>query len=350
MLSIPLSFVVSFILCLILVRMIRHGAEKFGLFPLLVAVFAVQATVSGLNWDMGWRPARMIQPVLAALLPALSFVAFDRLRHHARARPLWPHLLPAGLIALLVAFRGEAIDPALFVICIGYGVALLAVARHGPSALSAVRFSDERTAYRALLAIAALLIVTAVGDAAISVDLFLGNGDRARTLLVAAKLLWLGVAGYAATVAGDSRPEPEVEADVGGERRTAEEAALSAAPPDDDTAEADAAVVGRIEALMAEKQLYRDPDLTLERLARRAGIPARQISAALNRIHGRNVSQVVNEYRVRDAQRRLKETDDTVTVVMLEAGFGTKSNFNREFLRVTGMTPSAYRRAGSRGH
>ena len=338
MISIPLSFVVSLILCLILVRMIRHGAAQFGLFPLLVAVFAVQAAVSGLNWDVGWQPARLIQPVLAALLPALSFAAFDRLRHHDRPRPLWPHLLPAALIALFVVFWRLPIDVALFVICMGYGVALLAVARHGPSALSAVRFSDERTAYHALLAVAALLIITAMVDAVISIDLFLGNGDRARTLLMAAKLLWLGLAGYAATVASGSQPEAET--------RPAEEATPPVAPPDDDTAEADAAVIARIEALMAEKQLYRDPDLTLERLARRAGIPARQISSALNRVHGRNVSQVVNEYRVRDAERRLTTTDEPVTVVMLEAGFGTKSNFNREFLRVTGMTPSAYRKGG----
>jgi AraC-like DNA-binding protein len=37
-----------------------------------------------------------------------------------------------------------------------------------------------------------------------------------------------------------------------------------------------------------------------------------------------------------------------VTVIMLESGFGTKSNFNREFLRVTGMTSSAYRRAAGK--
>ena len=34
-----------------------------------------------------------------------------------------------------------------------------------------------------------------------------------------------------------------------------------------------------------------------------------------------------------------------VTSVMFESGFQIKSNFNREFLRVTGMSPSEYRRA-----
>jgi AraC-like DNA-binding protein len=336
--SIPLPFVVSLVLCLILLRMIRHGAGKFGLFPLLVAAFVVQAALSGLSWNVGWHPARLIQPVLAALLPALSFVAFDRLRTHEPAKPLWPHLMPAALVAMLVAFWRLPIDGVLFAAYIGYGGGLLWMARQGPGALSAVRFGDERTAYRALVALGAVLVFTAFLDAAVTVDLFLGEGQQAKLLLTAGSVLWLAVAGYAATVAEDSRPDAEAGPD--------EEAAPSPPPPDEDTRAADAAVIARIEALMADKQLYRDPDLTLERLARRAGIPARQISSALNRVHGRNVSQVVNEYRVRDAERRLTTTDEPVTVVMLEAGFGTKSNFNREFLRVTGMTPSAYRKGG----
>lgn len=63
-------------------------------------------------------------------------------------------------------------------------------------------------------------------------------------------------------------------------------------------------------------------------------------------MHGRNISQIVNEYRVGDAKRRLVTTSEPVTTIMLESGFGTKSNFNREFLRVTGMTPTAFRLAG----
>ncbi|TIT29049.1 MAG: AraC family transcriptional regulator, partial [Mesorhizobium sp.] len=44
--SIPLPFVISLVLLLILVRMTRQGQGKLGLFPLLVAAFAIQATVS----------------------------------------------------------------------------------------------------------------------------------------------------------------------------------------------------------------------------------------------------------------------------------------------------------------
>ncbi|WP_437405244.1 hypothetical protein [Sinorhizobium meliloti] len=96
--SIPLPFVISLLLCLILVRMIRQGERKLGLFPLLVATFAAQAVLSGLNWNVGWHPARFIQPVVAAVLPALSFAAFNQLRRNRLARPtdMLPHLVPAS--------------------------------------------------------------------------------------------------------------------------------------------------------------------------------------------------------------------------------------------------------------
>jgi len=45
---------------------------------------------------------------------------------------------------------------------------------------------------------------------------------------------------------------------------------------------------------------------------------------------------------VAQAQAQLRQ-GQSVTQAMLAAGFDTKSNFNREFLRVTVQTPSAWR-------
>ena len=343
--SIPLPFVVSLVLCLVLLRMVRQD-NRFGLFPLLVAAFALQSALSGLNWSVGWPAARLFQPILASALPALAFAAFDRLRRDETADigHLWPHLLPVATVAGLVAAWREPIDIALFAIYAGYGLALLRLAALGPSALAASRIGDERNAHRALVALGLLLCLTAFVDAAVSLDLALGEGRQASVILTVSAVLWLGAAGYAATVADASRP--------GDDSQAAEPSTAALAPPrapgtvEATASEGDTAIARRIEALMRERHLYRDPDLTLERLARRAGIPARQISMALNRVHGRNVSQVVNGFRVEEARHRLVSTDAPITTVMLESGFGTKSNFNREFLRVTGMSPSDYRRSG----
>ena len=56
-----------------------------------------------------------------------------------------------------------------------------------------------------------------------------------------------------------------------------------------------------------------------------------------------NVPQYVNTFRIRDACRMLEETDVPITGIVFEVGFTTKSNFNREFQRVTGLSPSAWR-------
>ncbi|MNN74956.1 HTH-type transcriptional activator RhaR [compost metagenome] len=79
------------------------------------------------------------------------------------------------------------------------------------------------------------------------------------------------------------------------------------------------------------------------------GIPARKVSQAINQQAGMNVSQYVNQLRIQQAARWLSSSDRPVTEIMLEAGFSTKSNFNREFLRVQGMSPSEWRRQQAGG-
>jgi AraC-like DNA-binding protein len=95
---------------------------------------------------------------------------------------------------------------------------------------------------------------------------------------------------------------------------------------------------------MQSRELYRDPELNLGRIARRMNLPARRVSIAVNRVHGASVSQYVNGFRIRAACRMLETTDEPVTRLMFDCGFISKSNFNREFLRVTATKPTDYRR------
>jgi len=106
---------------------------------------------------------------------------------------------------------------------------------------------------------------------------------------------------------------------------------------------ADTALIARLHELMTTTALYRDTGLDAPRLARRLGVPLRRVSEAINSQRSQNVSQFVNGYRVEEACRRLVASEEPITTIMLEAGFETKSNFNREFRRVTGMSPSEWR-------
>lgn len=107
----------------------------------------------------------------------------------------------------------------------------------------------------------------------------------------------------------------------------------------------DREVIARIESVMADTQIYRDPNLTLARLGRRLHCPARAVSIAVNRCTGENVSRYINAFRVQLAARLLETSDLSVTEVMLEAGFQSKSTFNTEFRLVLGSTPTEYRKA-----
>ncbi|AXS42743.1 AraC family transcriptional regulator [Breoghania sp. L-A4] len=345
MFAIPLPFVVALLLVVLLVRMAWHGnAENRGAM-IYLALCAAMLTVVGLRWSLDLPMVRFLQPVSASLLPPAAWLCFSGLALET-PRPLrrqWPHAVPVvviiGLSASWQAWQSP-IDLVLAAMFYGYGFALLRRAWGGPDALGGARLGSADKAVRAVALAGATLIASGSVDLAVAVDFGLSQGEHAASIVAFANLLTLGLAAYAVTVAGRSRPATQREADAAVETQDAPRAEERRPEP------GDADVLGIIDGLMRERRLFRDPDLTLNRLARRAGVPSRRISAAINRIHGRNVSQVVNEYRIAEARRLLAETEEPVTTILFDCGFQTKSNFNREFRRVTGMSPSDYRRSG----
>jgi len=55
----------------------------------------------------------------------------------------------------------------------------------------------------------------------------------------------------------------------------------------------------------------------------------------------------VNEIRIGYSSQLLIETEESIIDVCYESGFNTVANFNRQFLRLKGMTPSRFRKAFS---
>ena len=338
--AIPLPFVIALLLAVLLVRLasLRDPALRPAM-GFVGACMIVAATV-GARWSFDWRFVRFLQPVLASSLPPIAWLCFTA----GRGKPgmhRWLHLLPILPVLVLSAFWQvwqSPVDLLLALLYLGYGVALLRLARGGPDGFGATRLSDVAGVQKATLAAGALLITSAIVDLVIAFDFDFYRGIHAEAIVTVGNLLVLPVLAYAVAVIGRSMP-----ADA-----TSDIAAADPAGPEV-SSEEDERIVAAVDRLMQEKQLFRDPDLTLNRIARRAGIPARQISGAVNRSQGRSVSQLVNGYRVDAAKHLLAETDMPVTAVMFEAGFQTKSNFNREFLRITGHSPSYFRRSVTAG-
>jgi AraC-like DNA-binding protein len=106
-----------------------------------------------------------------------------------------------------------------------------------------------------------------------------------------------------------------------------------------------AALEAEVRALLESTQLYLEPDLSVQRLARRMHVPVRALSVAINQTQGMNVSQYVNRFRMEHAADLLRGTDLSVAAVLEQSGFLTRSNFYREFQRVYGQSPAAFRQS-----
>jgi len=99
--------------------------------------------------------------------------------------------------------------------------------------------------------------------------------------------------------------------------------------------------------LMKEERPYRDSELTLPQLATRLGISPHNLSQVLNAGLGQNFFDFINSYRINEVIEGLKDPDKQhlkILAIAFDAGFNSKTTFNSIFKKVTGITPSEYRR------
>ena len=179
------------------------------------------------------------------------------------------------------------------------------------------------------------MIASAISDLLIVVALATGNAEWTGWLVTFSSSLILVLLGL---ISGNPSAAGVATVDQ----------AAEAAPPPPETSEEDLEVMNALEAFLKRDPLHLDPNLTLSRLARRMHVPEKRLSTAVNRATGANVSRYINRWRIRHACQR-SEDGATVTDARLESGFNTKSNFNREFLRETAMSPSRWKRESGSG-
>lgn len=114
------------------------------------------------------------------------------------------------------------------------------------------------------------------------------------------------------------------------------------------SAEAISTMVNRINEIFLKEQIFKDGDLTLAALARKLNTNTSYLSRVINDYYGQNFSSFINRYRVNAAQKILVNpvyNHWTIEGIAKEVGFKSKSSFNIAFRTVTGLTPSAYKKA-----
>lgn len=338
MISIPLPHVVALFIAVFLAAMARNGEllkRENRPFMILIGVYAIQSILVGCHWGYGILAVLPFQAVLATLIPGLCWISFSSLTRESgnwQARHIWPHLAPAVVTLALVLYQPALIDIFIILVFFIYGLLLLQLARRGPDGLVSSRLDGAIRSFRAMQITGVTLILSSASDTIISLDRIWSGGRYSGAVIAGASILSILLLGGAAFAASTGAAEEEIEVAENEKPR-----ALQITGEDADIAAA-------VDAFMQSSELYKDMELNLAKLARRMRLPARAVSNAINRIHGVSVSQYVNNYRIKAACTLLTGTDESITSIIYGAGFMTKSNFNREFLRVTGTTPSGWRR------
>lgn len=84
-------------------------------------------------------------------------------------------------------------------------------------------------------------------------------------------------------------------------------------------------------------------EASLRELAAQVGMTVTALSRFIHQRTGRRFSDCVMDVRMRHIVQELTETDEPIRSISFNNGFNTLSNFNRQFLKRYGCTPSDYR-------
>ncbi|WP_312216291.1 helix-turn-helix domain-containing protein [Pantoea vagans] len=303
----------------------RHRGTLFFLSACILLI-----TISTLRWEYNDVFLRNIQSCLAMILPPVAWHSFISMARISRQRYLIQLLVPVTLALCIKLAWPSSTDWLLILLFTGYGCSLLNAARQGERLLTSCRLDDLVQTKRMAFLAGGVLCLSAFTDMLIVFDFDMTGGKLAPDIVVISQTILLPFIGAAILAAGKRVESTD----------TSEETVLPCPPP----AEAEVPqTFNMLEKKVLESQLYLNPDLTLALLARKTGIPARQLSGAVNAASQGNVSQWINGFRIEKAKELLVNTPLPVTEIMLESGFTTKSNFNREFQRIVGASPTAFR-------
>jgi AraC-like DNA-binding protein len=336
MISIPVSFLLAvFFLALGIMVFFWRALPRLSrqLFLLMFSLMALEAALVGARFALGYFDLLVVQrmlPVWIAPAVYLSFLSLTVPFDETRRRFVHNALIALGFsLAMFIPIPfGGYIDSLIAGSFAVYAAALFRLWRRGPD-----QFSQAPTrlgeVLRKLLGFAVAMIL-----ATLMIDIFVAflfaqemDATAAVTISIVSLLFLIVVTGLLVealrTQSGRQRCAEKV---------CNEESAIRAE------------LVETAQKMLTEKGLYKDPGLTLTRLARRVGVPDRDLSQAINQCSGVNVSQFVNQVRLREAARLLTNSKEPIASILEKVGFLTRSNFYREFQKTYGEAPASFRK------
>lgn len=103
----------------------------------------------------------------------------------------------------------------------------------------------------------------------------------------------------------------------------------------------------KILQLIEVEKIYKNPDISLNSLAEKLSVSPRNLSQIINEQLEKNFHELINQYRVREAQEMLQASRTkhlSILEIGYEVGFRSKSAFNRAFKHFTNQTPTQFKK------
>ena len=95
----------------------------------------------------------------------------------------------------------------------------------------------------------------------------------------------------------------------------------------------------RVLALMENKKVYLDPDMSLQKLSSLTSTNETYLSNTVNDCFGCNFRTLLNKYRIEHAKFQISNEGGLVKDIYKSCGFVSRSAFYRSFKQETGLTP-----------
>jgi AraC-like DNA-binding protein len=292
----------------------------------LIGICATQSAIIALVNYYDVVAIKPLQPVLATLIAPIAWIAFLQAAGGANTLHLrWLHALGFVLAIIFLFVQPALLDILIPASFFAYGVAMLLRLSRGEDSLPHTPLENGAIPVLAWRVVALSLIASAACDVFIAYSL--ANGAKGALFWIPSVVSSLSLLSLGALSLSHAM-----------ESRRDDSASSSHSSVSSEDTERDLKIIATLDGYVKANKPYLDPDLTLSRLSRKLSIPAKQLSTAINRIKAENLSRYINRLRIEHACLKL-EHGESVTTAMLDSGFNTKSNFNREFLRITGQAP-----------
>lgn len=109
----------------------------------------------------------------------------------------------------------------------------------------------------------------------------------------------------------------------------------------------------RIDKVMNDMEIISRSDFSLQMLADITHSNTKYVSTVINDTYHKSFSTLLNETRIQEACRRLNDESNygrlTIAAIAADVGYNSPTAFNQAFKRVTGMTPTQYKKIAKDG-